>query len=669
MTALPRTPLFAVVPPALAVGLAFWVSSWGAARGFFPAPLDDVYIHFDFARSLATGYGLSWVPGNGYSSGETAPLYAAVLAVGHLVGFRGPWLGLWAAGVAVASLAVLLASVRRLLAPCPAWVAWIAPLVVLSCAIVDWSLASGMEVALHAAVLGRALVALDGATSGPERRRGRTREAMQWRAGGLLAALVLLRPESVVLVPVFAALAARAIGRRSAVAAIARTALAPAIVLVAFASWNRLATGDARAAGAQLKLLSSNPFLGEVDRARTFVENLVTFAVRVLGGELFAVRALAWALPVCVVAAVVARARRPVAVACVVSAFAWILLASWNGNAPFHNFRYYAPPVLLLLVATALGIGAVARARRGSLLAKALALAVLGAGLSRLPAQLAHFRRCVANVRDQQIEVGLRVAALTPESARILVGDAGAIPYVSKRAAVDALGLGGYRALPFARAAVNGEASVVELLERLAPAERPSHLALYPNWFGTLTSRFGREIARVTIEDNVICGGPTKVIYEADWGALASGDGLPDALRARVLDEIDVADVVSEAEHAYVAPVPTGGWTTLDVLADAHGTPRFDGGRIVPDHARESFVARRASPGRVLVLVRVDPASAGARVRTKGTDVELALEAPSPGAWRLGRAELPGLAAGDVVSLEATGGALRDHHVWLVALD
>ncbi len=671
--ALPRnaTTLAAAVLPALAVGLAFWANSWGAAGGFFPAPLDDVYIHFDFARSLATGHGLVWVPGNGYSSGETAPLYAVVLALGHLAGFRGPWLGLWSAAVAILATASLLLSVRTLVMPCRPWVAWSAPLLVLSSALVDWSLFSGMEVALHGAVLGRVLVALDAATSDVvARRRGKTREAWQWRVGFLASLLLLLRPESVVLVPVAAAASARAVGRRSPVLAALRVGLLPVLVLGGMLGVNVLATGDARAAGAQLKLLSSNPFLGEVDRARAFVENLVTFAVKVLAAELGRPGFFAWALPVLVVAATVARRSRPVAVVCLSSAVAWTLLASWNGNAPFHNFRYYAPPLLMLLVTGALGVGAVSALRASRAPAAVLAGAALASGLTRLPGQLDHFRRCVANVRGQQVEVGLRVAALTSPSARILVGDAGAIPYVSGRAALDALGLGGFRALPFARAAVNGEASVVELLERVAPHERPTHLALYPNWFGAITSRFGREIARVTIEDNVICGGPVKVLYDADWSALREGDGLPEDLRGRVVDEIDVADVVSEAAHDYRGPFPAGGWTVLDVLADAAGERRFDGGRIVPEHARESFVVRRATEARAVLAVRTDASSGTARAWTsrRPEPVDLVPDEPTPAPerWQLVRAELGVVAAGDVVTIEAASGAFRDHHAWIV---
>lgn len=648
----------------LTVGLAFWAGARDAAHGFFPAPLDDVFIHYDFARSLATGHGLSWVPGNGYSSGETAPLYALVLAVGWAVGFRGPWLGAWGALVALASMTWLVLATRRLLLPCRPWVAACAPLLVLACPLVDWALVSGMEVALHAAVLGSALVALDRATSDLSRRKGRTRESWQVRLGLLGGALVLLRPESVVLTPLFATFAARAVGRRSAVAVALRVGLPALLVVLAMAATNQLLTGDPRAAGAQLKLLSSNPYLGETDRARAYVEILVTFAVRVIGGELASVRALAWVLPVLGAGALAARPRRPVVATCLLGALGFVLLVSWNGNAPFHNFRYYAPALVLVLVAGALGVGAIARAKHGRHASAALLALGLAACGARLPAQLDYFRRCVANVRDQQVEVGLRIAAMTPPSARVLVGDAGAIPYVSGRGAVDALGLGGYRGLPFARAAVQGEASVVELLQRVPARERPTHLALYPNWFAATTSRFGREIARVTIEDNVVCGGPTKVIYEADWRALDGGEDPPGA---RVVDALDVADVVSEAEHGFVSPAPLGGWTVLDLLADDQGALRFDGGRILPEGTRASFRVRASAPGRVGVVVRTDAGAGEARLVTSRGEVTFTLDPPREGAWRLGRAELESLAGDDVVAVVAARGVLRLHHVWIVA--
>ena len=658
-------PFLAALVLAAAVGALFWVPSAAAGRGFFPAPLDDVYIHFDFARSLGRGHPFEWIPGNGYSSGETSPLYALVLALGWMVGLRGKLLGVWAAIVAVVSIASFVRSVQTIARPCPTWLAWAVALLSLSVGIVDWSLFSGMEVATFAGVLGPTLVALSRTRARVDERGGLTREAAQWRLGLWGAALVLLRPEAGVLVAVFAVTAARGVGRRSGLAALFRAALPGVAMTTLVLAANRLATGDAQSAGAQLKLLSSNPYLSDVDRARAYVENLITFALKGVAAELSAVRALGLIVPGLAIAALFGRERRPVAGACLLGALAWVLLVSFNNNSPFHNFRYYAPALLLVLTAAGSGAAAIARGlgrKNGPVIAGALvATAIIAAG-ARIPAQVKHFTRAVGNIRDQQIEVAARLATAMEPGASVLVGDAGAIPFVLDRPALDALGLGGYRRMPFARAAVNGEASTVELIERLEPSERPRYLALYPNWFAVITSRFGVEIARVTLADNLICAGPTKVIYVADWSAL----DVPRAPAPEIIDELDVADVISETEHAYVSPAPNGGWTSLDILTDNVGVRRFDGGRTIPAGGSESFVVRkRADTERVRIVVRIDGETRGLRVRTPRGATELVVSRSAPGAWSEATATIDAPAVGDVITLEAASGPYRDYHVWL----
>src|SRR5262249_26337048 len=135
---------------------------------------------------------------------------------------------------------------------------------------------------------------------------------------------------------------------------------------------------------------------------------------------------------------------------------------------------------VLVAVSAALGVAAIARLRRATPLAALVGLGAIAIAAPKIPGQVVHFRAASANIRDQHVEIAERVARL-PEDARVLLGDAGAIPYVSGRPAVDALGLGGYRRVPFAHAAVHGEAATVELIERLAPEDRPTHLVLYPN--------------------------------------------------------------------------------------------------------------------------------------------------------------------------------------------
>jgi hypothetical protein len=287
------------------------------------------------------------------------------------------------------------------------------------------------------------------------------------------------------------------------------------------------------------------------------------------------------------------------------------------------------------------------------------AAGVIASAATCLPRQIEHFRLSTGNIRDQHIELAERIALL-PDDVRILVGDAGAIPFVSRRAAVDALGLGGYRGLPFAQAAVHGEPAMLELLEHLTPEERPTHLALYPNWFRHTTSRFGIEIDRVTLARNVICGGPTKALYRADWSALA-GAGPEDAAgRATVFDELDVADVLSEAEHDYVSPAPNGGWTTLEVLGG-----RFDGGRIIPAGGAESFVVRGAPPGRARVVLRTDARPGKAIVRSPRAEADVLFDPPRPGSWTRGVAAMDSLEIGERIEIVAVGVELRDYHVWI----
>jgi hypothetical protein len=638
---------------ALAAGAIFWLPALGVGRGYFPAPLDDVYIHFDFARSLGQGHPFEWIPGQGYSSGETSPLYALILGLGFVLGFRGRALGVWAAIVAVISVASLVRSTARIVGT-RSWLAWVFALVPLSIGILDWALFSGMEVAVFAAVLGRAIESL-GRLRG--RRGSATRESLQWRLGAWGAALVLLRPEAVVIVAVLAIAAARGVGRRSAIGALARTAVFGAGATLAVLAANYFATGDARSAGAQLKLLSSNPYLSDVDRARVFVENLVAFWMKLVLGELAARPALAIVLPVLALVGLVRRSHRAVAGACLAAALGWALLVSWNGNAPYHNFRYYAPALVLLCVAAAIGLATIAHRRWAAFVAAA---GVIWIGAAKIPGQVRHFRTASANIRDQHIEVAERLARL-PEAARVLLGDAGAIPYVSGLGAVDALGLGGYRGVPFAHAAVHGEAATIELIERLDPAARPTHFALYANWFGALTSRFGKEIDRVTIDDNIICGSPTKVIYRADWSSL----GGTDASESASIDSVDVGDVIDEEAHGYVAPLPHGGWTTLDVLADEAGARRFDGGRTIPDGASESFVVRRTAEGPITLRVRIDHAAHGIVLHTPNGARELTLEPAREGAWRSATVVLERISAGETLRLEARG-EYRNYHVWLI---
>lgn len=282
-----------------------------------------------------------------------------------------------------------------------------------------------------------------------------------------------------------------------------------------------------------------------------------------------------------------------------------LLLVSLNSTARYQNLRYAAPSLVMLLAAALLGAAAIAR--RQGVLARPLVITLVAAATFAparfFPAQINHFARASANIARQQVEVAARIAAMDPPPNAVLVGDAGAIPYLSGVRGIDGLGLGGYRGLPFARASVHGIPAVIELIEHPRRRRAPELMALYPSWWGGLADVFGRRIDSVRIEDNVICAADEKVIYRADWSPLSR----PVDRRPGAIDVIDVADLIDERAHAYEPSFPRGGWVIGDVRLDDRGERRFDAGRIIPEGRSESFVVR-APPerGPATLVLRTD---------------------------------------------------------------
>lgn len=636
----------------LAAAAVYWVPGFRAAGGEFPAPLDDVYIHFDFARAAARGHPFDWIAGQGYSSGETAPLYAGVLALGWAVGFRGSLLGYFAALVCVVSLWGTVRALGRLFAGATPALRYALPPLLLACGVVAWSLFSGMELALFAYLLVRTIEAVRVAEESSPLFRPRR----QWQVGLWGALLVWTRPEAAVIVAAFSVVVARAAGARSPWAALGRAALPGAAATMMILVLNVAFTGEAQSAGAVLKLLSSNPYLSDVDRARELALNLGYFFWKVLEGSLAARPWLFVAFPALAFAGVAAHRTRDRTAALLVAATAYAVLVSWNGAARYQNFRYYVPAVLLLLLATAHGLVALSSTRARALAAPLAVLLTAGA-LLRIGPQVRFFRDAAANIHGQQVEAGRRLARLVAPRERILVGDAGAIAYFSDRGAIDALGLGGFRRLPFARAATFGEAATVELLQRLPSEERPAWLALYPNWFAGITGSFGREVDRVTIANNVICGGPVKGLYAADWSAL----DVEEPPAGILSDEVDVGDILSEVAHQYASPAPKGGWVTMSLRRTALGALMFDAGRIIlPGEAERVTVL--APRGGTLVLRSDELVDAELAVGSE----HVPLRAPGIlGRFTYARAKLPATGA-VTVELRALGAPLRDFHLWVV---
>jgi hypothetical protein len=234
---------------------------------------------------------------------------------------------------------------------------------------------------------------------------------------------------------------------------------------------------------------------------------------------------------------------------------------------------------------------------------------------------------------------------------------------------LDLIGLGGFHDLPFARAGVHGLGASLELIERLAPADRPDVMAVYPTWWGDLPTLFGHELAAVPVHGNVICGGASKVLYRANWSAFDHSSEPRILLPGeRVVDELDVADLVSEKAHRYAVSQPSKGFVEFRVLGDVVDRRRdlFDAGRLIELGAQEH--ARLGVPrdgGRLVVrTARTDRASVA--VLVNGTAIGTLHLEPATG-WVEPSLALPaGLGPVVELSLGPTDHEWLDCHVWMV---
>ena len=645
--------LKASVYPVFAGALVLLTARWFYGHmlhdtgGEWSAPLDDVFIHFDFARSTARGYPFQWSEGNGYSSGNTSLSYPFVLAAGYWIGFRGPALMIWAAVVACYSVFAWLLVAPRMADGMPGRVKYLFPVATLCVGALNWSFFSGMEVAWFLGVWALAVYALWRFRRIDDESFAKKQAGAGWWLGLASALMVATRPEAASCAAVLGLAAGWFVWKRTApansdaprtpvrkrylgaIATVLRAGIPPVLLLVVQSIANYVLTGDTAAAGALTKLAVYHPYMSTVDKWNEYIFHLGYVFGRNFHYHFSSIPPTGW-LPVpLMLIALGSRKTRTSAVILVASAVTFLMLVAMNGHVRWQNERYTMPAVAMLLLAAALGVAVLldrafsskpAASTAGRVLCGVLAVgAVVAFGVgqyARYVDQVFFFARASRNIRDQHTTVGrLLRSNVNPVPNRVLVGDAGAITYAADIPGLDIIGLGGYHRLPFARASSNGLGAVVELLEHLSDGELPDVMAIYPSWWGMLPVMFGRYMTAVPVEDNVICGGPEKVIYATNWRYLNTGNHPATLLPGeRVVDWVDIADVLSEREHSYNFTHPHAGWVHLRLLSDPVKPTEdvLDAGRDIAIGREESFVltSNTTSPNARLI-VRASPVASG----------------------------------------------------------
>ena len=582
--------------------------------GVWSAPLDDTFIHFDFARGLARGHFFEWSSGNGFSSGTTSITYPVVLSAGYLAGFRTQNLMGFALGLAAISLWTFLVTTARLLKSFGRWAKYLLPPAVFSIGFVNWTFASGMETAFFLGLWGLTLALFDRFFGLPPDEKYPIR--LGWRAvviSASLAVLALTRPEALVASVSFVLLLPRSVPWSKRLALF----VGPCGAIVGWSTLSWILTGDAAQAGSIAKLVWFDPFSTTIEKITEIASNIRFIIVRTTWHHFSTVPPLGLIPPLLAALPLFfARSRRIAGVLWVQIAL-YCLLVAQNSHVRFQNERYLVIPTTLLLVLGALGVaclvgwGAKQSSRVVVIRTATAASLVTCFWIFQRPNQQFQrwfFGRACRNIAAQQIEVGERLRPREPR--RVFVGDAGAITYVSDSPGLDGIGLGGYKDYPFAAAYRHGIGATLELIERMPAAERPDYLAVYRSWWGELPEMFGQPLYDVAIEGNVICGDSTKSVYRADWWALGRGDDPQSVDSAHVMQTIDFADLVSERAREY-EPVGLEGRATWSVRRLApRARDAFDGTRTYTAASGASFELGNPSTNAAQLVLRGDATTA-----------------------------------------------------------
>lgn len=469
--------------------------------GLAAFPLDDSWIHMQFARNLAEGRGFAYNPGVPVS-GSTAPLWTLLLGGAFAVFGSQPALakvlGL-AAALTTAWLAGRLAEVwtesRELGLLASVLTALAGPMV--------WGALSGMEVSLAALLVCASL--LLNARGSP------------WAAAGALGLAVLARPEAVLLLPLLWLSGPLTWRRGVTWLAPVAACLGPWVVFNwATARTPLPATAAAKIEGGLVGLLAGiREPVGTMLFARPwqFASEWIQW--------LWQVDAL---VPILLLPGLWWLGRRwgraALAPACVllVHPVAMALLAPYRGPA-FQEGRYsiHLLPLVIVVAVAPLSLlspgGGGGRVKEGrGYVQWAVGLALLAGVLVALPPAASRYGWGVQNIEAMQVHLGRWVERHTPPTARLALNDVGAITYFSRREIVDVMGLVTPAIIRFRR---EGEAGVLRYLERTCP----DYLIVFPAWFPTISAMTDHfePVYRVRLPHNTVAGADELVVYEARW--------------------------------------------------------------------------------------------------------------------------------------------------------
>jgi hypothetical protein len=436
-------------------------------------------------------------------------------------------------------------------------------------------------------------------------------------------------------------------------------------------------TGSARSNTAVAKLLPGNPYyVGPALRAAVEA-NVRTLVSQLLNGEVWSAEfvprggapfAMAGLGAVALLGIRTGRRWRALAVlliALTMFATCFYYTFLWN------RLRYlwpFATGWLVGLACLARLLGDVAGAVRGRwrVLTPLLCGGFVGMLATKIEWSLEDVAQSASGIDRQQVALGRWAKESLPANARIGVNDTGAIAYFGEHRTFDVVGLTTEGEARYWVAGVGSRFEHYERLQATAPAKLPTHFIVYPEWMA-MGVVLGDRLHEATVTDATILGGQTMRAYEADWSKLGTGEAPWTPAAERVIDVLDVADLESEASHAYELLDAREGEQAVHEGMTPDGAEIVDGGRT--RRTVERFVAHLGPGAAARCIVRLEGAE-GTQVRVLANGEPIAAFAlEEQDDWQELAFDVPQSAAGERTSFELRfSGGVTTFHYWFVTV-
>ena len=639
----PRWLIISIIIITFIQGIAFYMTSNN--DGKIVPPLDDTYIHFQYAKSIAENHPLRYSsPEDDITTGATSLLYVILLSVGYSIGFTGNSLGIWALilNLILWFLGIFSAyHIGKNLKSDSAGV--ISAILILFCPALFWGLWSGMEIILVSSLLILALYKLSNeeyigacffasclALARPE----------GWVASGLIVIFIFLKSFRNIFQDSKS-------GKKILFLLIIPIIVGTFPFLIAYISRGTLKTTSVSA-----KSIWSLPYRETSVAMDMTIRNLKRILLVIWKDSFGGIQKPFYMFPLSlffilsgIISMLKTKGKRSYILLFLSILFSWIILSSTTTTWNLHNYRYLLPILPLALIISGMGIDYISGLH--SRIKKVFPIIILCIVVCLWIIQFAaiwivNFRTDTKWINDCQVTLAEKADKELPPDAKIAINDAGAMAYFSDRQVLDLVGLVSNDCSPSFRM---GMGALFERIERIPPEKRFTHYIVFRSWFDPF---FQTGMVGDTLFEYVHPKYPehySMVCAEARWDKV--GIAWIPQFRAKeidgwsIVDQVDIADIVDEEKHGYKysleGPIENPDTLLINYIycdpdgIDHHNINFIDGGRVIPYSESFNFHCNAGYP----ICLQVRYADTRGEFEQGNIDLEVKLGDNEPERWIL----------------------------------